>query len=109
VKMTWSPSRSLRDQYLNAAKFTAVRADPGDGVATDAPLVLLHAVKTDLESASTRPAKQLLGTTTMTRIALLLPFLAPPRWSGFASRASAFGIHQGHRLIPPLSGLLSSI
>jgi len=87
--MTWSPSRSLCDRYLNAAKFTTIRADPGDGVATDAPLVLLHAVKTDLESAATRPAKQLLGTTTMTRISLLLPFPAPPGWSGCASGSTA--------------------
>ena len=87
--MTWSPSRSLCDRYLNAAKFTAVRADPGDGVATDAPLVLLHAPKTDLKSTAARPAELLLGSTTMARISLLLPFLAPPGWSGCASGSTA--------------------
>jgi len=88
--MTWSPSRSFRRLGdLNAAKFTAVRADPGDGVATDAPLVLLHAPKTDLKSAVACPAELLLGSTTMARISFLLPFPAPPGWSGCACGSTA--------------------
>ena len=63
--MTWSPSRSLCDRNLNAAKFTAVRTDPGGGVATDSPLVLLHAMKTDLKSAGAGPAELLFDSTTM--------------------------------------------
>jgi hypothetical protein len=59
----------------DASKFSAVRADPGDGVAADPPLVLLHAGHTNLETAVAGPAKLLLFAAAVARISLFSPFL----------------------------------
>ena len=62
----------------DASKFSAVRADPGYGVAADPPLVFLHAGHTNLETAVAGPAKLLLLATAMTGICL--PSFFPTLW-----------------------------
>jgi hypothetical protein len=58
----------VADSY--ATQLAAVGADPGNGVAADPPLILLHAAETDLKTASTGPAKLLLLAAAMTLVTL---------------------------------------
>jgi hypothetical protein len=61
---------------LNASKFAAIRTNPGDGVAADSPLILLHATKADLEPAATGPTELLFLAAAVALIPLYEPF--PP-------------------------------
>ena len=65
---TASPALVVADSY--ATQLAAVGADPGNGVPADPPLILLHTAETDLEAASTGPAKLLLLAAAVTLVSL---------------------------------------